>query len=194
MKIESVELEGRSVRLEPLAEGHAEAFAEAAGPAEIWKYMPFQVTMADEAADWIEVAGRMLRSQIGLIFATILRDTGELVGSTGFLNPSPRDRRVEIGATWITPTRQRTAVNTEAKYLMLGHAFEAWGCARVEFKTDALNQKSRSALARIGATEEGTLRRHMMMPGGRIRDSVYFSVLDSEWPDVKQRLQALLER
>jgi RimJ/RimL family protein N-acetyltransferase len=99
---------------------------------------------------------------------------------------------VEIGSTWITPAWQRTAVNTEAKFLMLRHAFEEWKCIRVELKTDALNQKSRNAILRIGAKEEGTLRRHLITWTGRVRDSVYFSILDSEWPEVKARLEAKL--
>jgi RimJ/RimL family protein N-acetyltransferase len=101
------------------------------------------------------------------------------------------NRRVEIGSTWIAPAWQRTAVNTEAKYLMLGHAFEVWNCFRVELKTDALNQRSRNAILRIGAKEEGTLRRHVLTWTGRVRDSVYFSILDSEWPEVKLRLGKL---
>lgn len=102
------------------------------------------------------------------------------------------NQRVEIGSTWIAPAWQRTAVNTEAKYLMLRHAFEAWGCMRVELKTDALNQKSRNAILRIGAKEEGTLRRHVLTWSGRVRDTVYFSILDSEWPGVKMNLEAKL--
>lgn len=111
------------------------------------------------------------------------------MGGTGFLAPDAANRRVEIGATWITPDRQRTAINTEAKLLQLTHAFEVLGCARVEFKTDARNARSRAALARIGATEEGTFRKHMLLPDSTWRDSVYFSVLDTEWPDVSARLR-----
>jgi RimJ/RimL family protein N-acetyltransferase len=108
------------------------------------------------------------------------------------MNIDRANRRVEIGSTWIAPPWQRTAVNTEAKYLMLRHAFEEWKCLRVELKTDALNQKSRNAILRIGAKEEGTLRRHVITWTGRVRDSVYFSILDSEWPEVKAKLQAKL--
>jgi RimJ/RimL family protein N-acetyltransferase len=110
------------------------------------------------------------------------------------MNIDRTNRRVEIGSTWIAPPWQRTAVNTEAKYLMLRHAFEVWGCTRVELKTDALNQKSRNAILRIGAKEEGTLRRHLVTWTGRVRDTVYFSILDSEWPEVKGRLDGYLSK
>jgi RimJ/RimL family protein N-acetyltransferase len=120
------------------------------------------------------------------------RVSGQLIGSTRFMNIDQPNRRVEIGSTWIAPAWQRTAINTEAKYLMLRHAFEQWNCIRVELKTDALNQKSRNAILRIGAKEEGTLRRHLVTWTGRVRDTVYFSILDSEWPEVKARLEAKL--
>jgi RimJ/RimL family protein N-acetyltransferase len=123
-----------------------------------------------------------------VVFATVETSSGRVIGSTRFMNIDRANRRVEIGSTWIAPPWQRTAVNTEAKYLMLRHAFEVWGCIRVELKTDALNQKSRNAILRIGAKEEGTLRRHLITHTGRVRDTVYFSILDSEWPGVKARL------
>ena len=129
-----------------------------------------------------------------VVFATVERSSGLVIGSTRFMNIDRINRRVEIGSTWIAPAWQRTAVNTEAKYLMLRHAFEVWNCFRVELKTDALNQKSRNAILRIGAKEEGTLRRHVLTWTGRVRDSVYFSILDSEWPEVKARLEAKLAR
>ena len=127
-------------------------------------------------------------------FATVERATGRVIGSTRYMNIDRANRRVEIGATWIAKPWQRTAMNTEAKYLMLRHAFETLGCVRVELKTDALNEKSRNAILRIGAKEEGTLRRHMVTWTGRLRDSVYFSVLDSEWLQVKAELEAKLKR
>jgi RimJ/RimL family protein N-acetyltransferase len=129
-----------------------------------------------------------------VVFATVERSSGRVIGSTRFMNIDRTNRRVEIGSTWIAPPWQRTAVNTEAKYLMLRHAFEVWGCIRVELKTDALNQKSRNAILRIGAKEEGTLRRHLVTWTGRVRDTVYFSILDSEWPEVKGRLDGYLSK
>jgi N-acetyltransferase len=129
-----------------------------------------------------------------LPFTTIERHSGRIVGSTSYLAIEPAHKRLEIGATWVTPSHQRTAVNTEAKLLQLGHCFEVLGCNRVEFKTDARNDRSRAALARIGAVEEGTFRAHMVMPDAALRSSVYFSVIASEWPAVKERLVRRLAR
>ena len=125
-------------------------------------------------------------------FATVERASNVVVGTTRFMNMDLANRKVEIGSTWIAPRWQRTAVNTEAKYLMLCHAFEVWKCLRVELKTDALNQRSRQAILRLGAKQEGTLRKHMLTYDGRQRDSVYFSILDTEWPQVKIRLVSKL--
>jgi RimJ/RimL family protein N-acetyltransferase len=129
-----------------------------------------------------------------VVLATLDRKSGRTIGSTRFMNIDRINRRVEIGSTWIAPAWQRTAVNTEAKYLMLRHAFEVWKCMRVELKTDGLNQKSRNAILRIGAKEEGTLRRHLVTWNGRVRDTVYFSILDDEWTEVKANLEAMRAR
>jgi len=129
-----------------------------------------------------------------LPFATIERASGRIVGTTSYLAIEPAHKRLEIGGTWITPSHQRSPVNTEAKLLQLTHCFEVLGCNRVEFKTDSRNARSRVALARIGATEEGTFRAHMVMPDGVLRSSVYFSVIASEWPVMKQRLVQKLAR
>jgi len=133
-----------------------------------------------------EVAG----SDLPLV--TVERASGTVVGSTRFMNIDALNRRVEIGGTWIAPAWQRTGLNTEAKYLMLRHAFETWQCVRIEFKTDALNTQSRNAILRIGAKEEGTLRRHLLTWSGRYRDTVYFSILDDEWPAVKANLERMM--
>ncbi|HEY2893936.1 MAG TPA: GNAT family protein, partial [Pirellulales bacterium] len=140
------------------------------------------------------VVGALAMREAGQVlpFTTIDNVTGQVAGSTSYLAIDRANRRLEIGATWLAPTWQRTACNTEAKFLQLSHSFEVLGCVRVEFKTDALNEQSRRALARIGAVEEGTFRQHMVCPGGRLRDSVYYSVLDREWPDVKKRLASRL--
>jgi RimJ/RimL family protein N-acetyltransferase len=127
-----------------------------------------------------------------VVFATVKRDTGQVIGSTRFMNIDRANRRVEIGSTWIAREWHRSAVNTEAKYLMLRYAFEVWGCIRVELKTDVLNQRSRNAILRIGAKEEGTLRRHVITWTGRVRDTIYFSILDNEWPDAKAALELKL--
>jgi RimJ/RimL family protein N-acetyltransferase len=192
VKIEETVLEGRSVRLEPLAERHVPALTRAAADADLWKYMPFEIASEAAAAGWVAYAAHLLETQAGLVFANVERASGDLIGSTAFMAASPNDGRIEIGATWVVLAHQRSVANTEAKYLMLRHAFEVWDCNRVEFKTDALNEKSRKALARIGAVEEGTLRRHMRMPSGRMRDSVYFSVIQPDWPEVKRALEAKL--
>jgi RimJ/RimL family protein N-acetyltransferase len=126
---------------------------------------------------------------LALPFVTCLKPDGKVIGSTRFGNIDTANRKAEIGWTWIAPRWQRTAVNTEAKMLMLTHAFEVWNCIRVEFKTDALNERSRDAILRIGARQEGILRNHMVTDSGRFRDSVYFSIIESEWPAVKSALQ-----
>ena len=131
-------------------------------------------------------------SEIALPFATILKESGRAIGCSRYGNIDRHNRRVEISWTWIGRPWQRTAVNTEAKYLMLQHAFETLGCIRVELKTDALNERSRRAILRIGAKEEGTFRRHMITASGRVRDTVYFSIVDREWPEVKAGLEARL--
>jgi len=134
------------------------------------------------------------KAETALPFATVEQATGRVVGSSRFGNYVEVHRRIEIGWTWIAPAWQRTAVNTEAKLLMLTHAFETLGCRRVELKTSAKNARSRAAMLRIGASEEGTLRQHMINPDGSSRDSVYFSILDGEWPRVKERLKAMLHQ
>ena len=185
-------LEGSVVRLEPLRPDHARIFWEAARDSldDIFRWIPYAVKTPE---DFEKIVARAMAEQErgeSVVFATVARQSSAVIGSTRFMNIDRANRRVEIGSTWIVPAWQRTAVNTEAKYLMLRHAFETWGCARVELKTDALNQKSRNAILRLGAKEEGTLRRHVVTWTGRIRDSVYFSILDSEWPEVKAALES----
>jgi len=187
-------LEGSVVRLEPLRSEHAEAFWEVSKDAldDIFQWIPYRMKTRDDFGRLVEKAFDEQERGESIVFATVERGSGRAIGSTRFMNIDRANRRVEIGSTWIAPAWQRTAVNTEAKYLMLRHAFEVWECIRVELKTDALNQKSRNAILRIGAKEEGTLRRHVITWTGRVRDSVYFSVLDAEWPDVKGKLEAML--
>jgi RimJ/RimL family protein N-acetyltransferase len=145
--------------------------------------------------EYLETALQSEREGTARPFATISLDSGQVVGCTRFGNIDPHNRHVEIGWTWVGVPWHRTVVNTEAKYLMLRHAFETLGCIRVEFKTDSINERSRRALLRIGAKEEGTLRNHMIVQDGRYRHSVFFSVIDSEWPQVKANLEAkLLQR
>jgi RimJ/RimL family protein N-acetyltransferase len=191
-----VALEGAVVRLEPIRREHELLFWEAAKNdlEDIFRWIPYSVRTPEDFRKLVDKAFAEQERGESVVFATVERGSGKTVGSTRFMNIDRANRRVEIGSTWIVPPWQRTAVNTEAKYLMLRHAFETWGCFRVELKTDALNEKSRNAILRIGAKEEGTLRRHVLTWTGRVRDSVYFSVLDSEWPGVKERLEQRLGR
>ncbi len=189
-----VTLEGSVVRLEPLRRDHAEIFWNVAQDAldDIFQWIPYRMQTREDFQRLIEKAFDEQDRGESVVFATVERSSGKVIGSTRFMNIDRANRRVEIGSTWIAPPWQRTAVNTEAKYLMLRHAFETWRCFRVELKTDALNQRSRNAILRIGAKEEGTLRRHVLTWTGRVRDSVYFSILDSEWPEAKIRLKRKL--
>src|SRR5215469_5280671 len=187
-------LEGSVVRLEPIQRHHEQLFWDVAQNdlEEIFRWIPYPMRTAE---DFRKLVAKALAEQDrgeSVVFATVERSSGRIVGSTRFLNIDRANRRVEIGSTWIASPWQRTAVNTEAKYLMLRHALEVWGCIRVELKTDALNQKSRNAILRFGAKEEGMLRRHLVTWTGRVRDTVYFSVLDDEWPQAKRKLEEKL--
>jgi len=188
-------LEGSVVRLVPIRHDHAELFFEAAKDdlENIFRWIPYSMRTVADFQLLVEKAFEEQERGESVVFATIERSSEKVIGSTRFMNIDRVNRRVEIGSTWIAPAWQRTAINTEAKYLMLRHAFEVWQCIRVELKTDALNQKSRNAILRIGAKEEGTLRKHLITWTGRMRDSVYFSMLDSEWPEAKARLEAMLD-
>ncbi len=185
------ELTGRVVRLTPLEAGQWRELwrvAEADGD-EIFRWFPYAMQTEEDFARWeAKALGEAARGE-SRVFVT--RDAGgRAIGSTRFMNIDRANRRAEIGSTWIATAWQRTAVNSEAKYLMLRQAFEGWNCARVELKTDRLNQRSRQAILRLGAREEGTLRQHILTHSGRWRDTVYFSILDAEWPAVKARMEA----
>jgi len=194
VKLEPVLLEGDVVRLEPLSVGHLDGLCAAGLDPSIWTLTTLRVTTRDEMLRWVQQALALQQAGTALPFATVDRRSGAVVGSTRFMNAVPEHRRVEIGWTWIAPAAQRTAVNTEAKLLMLRHAFEVWGCRRVELKTSAVNTRSQAAMRRIGCTEEGTFRQHMINADGSSRDSVYFSMLDGEWPAARERLTTMLRR
>lgn len=187
-------LEGRFVVLEPLDEGHIPGLVEAGRDPALWRWTTQQADSPEAMA--LYVAAALLEREEGrsIPFAQVEKGTGRVVGSTRLGNLSPEHRRVEIGWTWLGRPWQRTALNTEAKRLLLAHAFEVLDCIRVELKTDALNEVSRAAILRLGAVEEGTLRRHMVTGTGRVRDTVYFSILREEWPGVRDRLDARLTR
>jgi RimJ/RimL family protein N-acetyltransferase len=186
-----ITLQGSVVRLEPIRREHAGVFWEIAKDHldDIFQWIPYRMQTQENFQRLVEKAFDEQERGESVVFATVERGSGRVIGSTRFMNIDRINRRMEIGSTWIVPEWQRTAVNTEAKYLMLRHAFEEWKCIRVELKTDALNQRSRNAILRIGAKEEGTLRKHLITWTGRVRDSVYFSILDTEWPELKVRLE-----
>jgi len=187
-------LEGTVVRLEPLQAVHSAAFWDVAKDSleDIFRWIPYRMQTRKDFDLLVEKAFAEQARGESLVFANVERSTARVIGSTRFMNIDRANSRVEIGSTWIAPPWQRTAVNTEAKYLMLRHCFEVWPCIRVELKTDALNQKSRDAILGLGAMEEGTFRKHLLTWTGRIRDTVFFSILDTEWSEVKTRLEAKL--
>ena len=192
MIVEKVELRGPRVVLEPLREDHLPGIARAIEDGALWEIPVTVVPHPDDLPGFLRDAEAQQDARREVVFATVDRATNEVVGSTRFRNIDAVNRRVEIGFTFIAGSWQRTHVNTEAKYLMLTHAFEVWSANRVELLTDVLNVRSRNAIARIGAWEEGVLRAHMIMRGGRVRDSLIFSIIAPEWPAVKRELEEKL--
>ena len=188
MNVEPVVLEGKHVRLEPMRVDHLPALCDVGLEPSLWKWTG---NVVESAAD-IEVYVRNAMSErdrgTALPFVTIERASGKVVGSTRFGNIDVLNLKAEIGWTWISPQWQRSVINTEAKLLMLTHAFETWKCIRVELKTDANNKVSQKAIKRIGGVKEGILRNHMITETGRYRDSVYFSIIESEWESAKANL------
>jgi len=190
MRVEPIVLESDRVRLEPMRRDHLDALVEAWRYDELWRWTSAKATTRDAMSAYMDDALTAAEAGSALAFVTMDKGSESVVGSTRFGNIDRANRRVEIGWTWISPRFQRTYVNSDAKYLMLRHAFDVWGCVRVELKTDVLNEKSRAAMLRLGAVEEGVLRRHMLTYSGRFRDSIYYSILDHEWPAVRARLEA----
>lgn len=185
-------LTGRDIRLEPLTRAHIPALIEVGLAPDLWQWTVGQVRTAADMTAYVETALEEQRLGRSLPYATVDRVSGRVIGSTRFGSIERHHRRVEIGWTWLAPAWQRTAANTEAKYLMLRCAFETMDCLRVELKTDRLNERSRTAIRRIGAVEEGTLRSHMVTESGRVRDTVYYSIVAAEWPEARTRLEARL--
>jgi RimJ/RimL family protein N-acetyltransferase len=182
-------LEGEIVRLEPLARRHEKELFEAALDERIWRWMPYDAGGSRERFQaWLEDALAASSAGTEAAFATVEIATGELVGSTRYLALRPEHRGLEIGWTWLAPAHWQTGANVEAKLLMLEHAFERLGCLRVEFKTDSRNERSRAALAALPAQFEGIFRKHMLVRGGERRDSAYYSIIDDEWPEVRENL------
>jgi RimJ/RimL family protein N-acetyltransferase len=193
-RFEALVLEGGIVRLEPLREEHTDELWEVGRDPELWRLTVSIVRSREDMQAWVRTALAEQAAGRALPFVTRLRQEGRIVGSTRFGEYAPRHGRVEIGWTWIARPWQRTAVNTEAKLLMMRHAFETLALNRVELKTDALNAASRRAILRLGAKEEGVLRRHAIADDGRVRDTVYYSILREEWPAVRERLEGMLGR
>ncbi len=195
MEVEPVTLEGKHVRLEPMNEAHVHGLAEIGAGQPFWDFMVYgKMETEDDMRGWVrQILGRAEKGT-DLPFVVIHLASGRIAGATRYLNITPNDRGLEIGGTWYGSDFQRTAVNTECKYLLLKHAFETLGCIRVQLKTDLRNERSQKAIERIGAKREGVLRNHMILPDGYYRHSVYFSILDTEWADVKKRLEEMLRK
>ncbi len=181
-------LRGQTVRLEPLTLAHIPGLATVAFDPDLWQWTTTQIATDDDLRAYVEDALALQRAGTALPFCIFSTETGEVIGSSRFGNYDPANRKVEIGWSWVGRRWQRTAANPEAKLLMLEYAFTELECLRVEFKTDALNARSRGALEKLGARQEGTLRSHMITSSGRRRDSVYFSILAEEWPEVRRAL------
>jgi RimJ/RimL family protein N-acetyltransferase len=193
--VQPVTLVGKHVRLEPMHEDHIAGLTEIGAGQPFWDYMLYgNIDTVDDMRNWvIDILARARRGT-DLPFIAIQLESGRVAGATRYLNIMLNDRGLEIGGTWYGPEFQRTVVNTECKYLLLSHAFETLGCIRVQLKTDLRNERSQRAIERLGAVKEGVLRNHMILPDGRIRHSVFYSILDAEWPEVKKRLQEMLGR
>jgi len=193
MEIKPVILQGKHVRLEPLTEAHVPGLAEIGIGQSFWDFMLYgNITTEGDMHNWVLDILSRAEKGTDLPFAVIHLASGRVAGATRYLNIMPKDRGLEIGGTWYGQEFQRTPVNTECKYLLLQHAFETLGCIRVQLKTDSRNERSQKAIERIGAVKEGVLRNHMILPDGRYRHSVFYSILDIEWPEVKQRLVNML--
>lgn len=193
--VERVTLQGKHVRLEPLSEFHADGLAEIGIGHDFWKFMLYgEMKTKEDFRFFVNDLLEKEKAGSDLPFAVVHLPSGKIAGCTRYLNIMPKDRGLEIGGTWYGLEFQRTAVNTECKYLLFKHAFETLKCIRVQLKTDSLNVRSQAAIERIGAKKEGVLRNHMITPEGRIRHSVFYSVIDTEWEDVKKRLEEMMKK
>ena len=193
--VQPVRLTGKYVWLEPMTEEHIPALAEIGAGQNFWDFMLYgNINTMEDMRNWVLDILSRAENGTDLPFVAIQLASGRVAGATRYLNIMPKDRGLEIGGTWYGPEFQRTAVNTECKYLLLRHAFETLGCIRVQLKTDLRNERSQKAIERIGAVREGILRNHMILPDGRYRHSVFYSILDTEWAQVKDNLERMLER
>lgn len=195
IEIKPVVLTGNHVRLEPMTEAHISGLAEIGVGQEFWNFMVYgKMEDEEDMRGWVREILSRAEKGTDLPFVAIHLASGRVAGATRYLNIMPNDKGLEVGGTWYGLEFQRTLLNTECKYLLFSHAFETLGCIRVQLKTDLLNVRSQKAISRIGAVREGVLRNHMILPDGRIRDSVFYSILDKEWPDVKKRIEEMMVR
>ncbi|MFZ6640550.1 GNAT family N-acetyltransferase [Undibacterium sp. TC4M20W] len=189
MHCNAITLKGKHVTLEPLEQHHLADIQAAAADGELWKLFFTSVPSPDNTQNWLNIALDMQQQQKAIPFVVRENATGQIVGATRYCNMDINNKRLEIGYTWYAQRVQRSPVNTECKLLLLGHAFEEFGCIAVEFRTDWFNRRSQAAIERLGAKRDAVLRNHMILPDGRIRDTVVYSILHSEWAGVKKNLQ-----
>ena len=195
MEVKPVTLQGKHVRLEPMTQAHTLALAEIGVGQPFWDFMVYgNLNSVEDMGNWVRDILSRAETGTDVPFIAMHLATGSIAGATRYMNIMPKDRGLEIGGTWYGPDFQRTVVNTECKYLLLRHAFETLGCIRVQLKTDLRNERSQKAIERIGGVKEGVLRNHMILADGRIRHSVFYSILDTEWEGVKKRLEEMLQR
>ncbi len=195
MEVTPVVLTGKHVRLDPMTEEHVPGLADIGVEQTFWDFMLYgNIKSVGDMHNWVLDILSRAKKGTDLPFIAIHLSSGRVAGATRYLNIMPHDRGLEIGGTWYGVDFQRTPVNTECKYLLLRHAFETLGCIRVQLKTDLRNERSQKAIERIGAVKEGVLRNHMILPDGRYRHSVFYSILDTEWPGVKKSLEEILSR
>jgi len=195
LEVKPVTLIGNYVRLEPMTEAHVPGLAQIGAGQTFWDFMVYgDVNTEYDMHNWVRDLLSRAERETDLPFVAIHLASGRVAGATRYLNIMPKDRGLEIGGTWYGNEFQRSPVNTECKYLLLKHAFEILGCIRVQLKTDLRNERSQKAIERIGAKKEGVLRNHMILLDGRYRHSVFYSILDTEWPEVKQKLEEMMAR
>ena len=193
--ITPITLTGKHVRLEPMSETHVKGLSEIGVGQDFWDFMLYgRMETEEDMRNWVKDILERAQKGTDLPFVAIHLESGRVAGATRYLNIMPKDRGLEVGGTWYGLDFQRTAVNTECKYLLLTHAFETLRCIRVQIKTDSRNLRSQKAIERIGAVKEGVLRNHMILPSGLYRNSVFYSIIDTEWAQVKKNLEEMLKR
>ena len=195
MEVKPIVLTGKHVRLEPMTEAHIPGLAAVGVGHDFWKFLLYgDMNTEGDMRNWVTDILSRAEKGTDVPFVAIHLESGRVAGATRYLNILPSDRGLEVGGTWYGPEFQRTAANTECKYLLFGHAFETLGAIRLQLKTDSRNERSQKAIERIGAKREGILRNHMILPDGYYRHSVFYSILDTEWPEVKKNLEEMMKK